>query len=147
MGPKKSFGIKEFTAETLLSQLQEVLIYNPEIEAATKDLKEKLLKENGTKIAVDLLRKLYFHMKPKEAFDQKFGENESPDKCPVCVVEFGLITRKHQCRCCGLVACANCLTPKIPLMNYPEKDDQYACAKCKEKVGNDGKVAVLESNK
>ena len=42
------------------------------------------------------------------------------------------------------MACAasTCLLPKVPLMNYV--GDQYMCKDCKEKAGNDGKVAVYK---
>lgn len=143
VGPKKTISIKNFNTDSLITQLQEVLVYNTECIDAAKALGQELMKEDGKKVAVQLMRKLFYWMKTKdEPFDDKFGQNETPTNCPVCDVEFGTFTRKHQCRGCGLVACATCLTPKVPLMNYA--DDQYLCKTCKERAGNDGKVAVMK---
>ena len=55
-------------------------------------------------------------------------------------MQFGFFTRKHQCRTCGIVACAGCLSPKIYLMNQTTKEEQFCCKNCKESVGKDGKA-------
>lgn len=77
VGPKKAVSIKNLNADTLLSQLQDVLVYEAkEIASKAKALGEELRKEDGTKVAVDLIRKLFYWMKPTEPFADKFGTNE-----------------------------------------------------------------------
>ena len=41
--------------------------------------------------------------------------NESAERCGACREEFGLFRRRHHCRHCGYVFCADCSSQQYPL--------------------------------
>lgn len=47
-------------------------------------------------------------------------------KCMECSCHFGVMKRKHHCRCCGLVVCGKCSCKKIPLVF----EDNKSCRVC-----------------
>lgn len=61
-------------------------------------------------------------------------------KCPKCSTEFGWITRKHHCRSCGKIFCAQCCSAMIKM---PEEfgyggvftsDVQRCCHACAKTI-------------
>ena len=60
----------------------------------------------------------------------KWVPDEAHEKCMLCKVDFTLTVRKHHCRSCGRLLCAEC-TPSlvaIPALDYPEP--VRVCIKC-----------------
>merc|ERR1719506_618799 len=69
---------------------------------------------------------------PDPEMSEKFGvawqNDEEVANCPSCDVEFGIFTRKHHCRFCGMIACAACTsnTEEHPVTKSNEK----CCSTC-----------------
>jgi len=90
-----------------------------EAQKQYKEYKSKLPKEEDPVV-------------PDPAMSEKFGVAWQPDieavDCPCCEVEFGVFTRKHHCRFCGLIACASCSDQKEehPMTKTTEK----CCNQC-----------------
>ncbi|VDN02237.1 unnamed protein product [Thelazia callipaeda] len=53
--------------------------------------------------------------------------------CMICCVKFTVFIRRHHCRCCGRVLCANCTSQKATLLytNNPKKEHRV-CDPCFE---------------
>ena len=60
--------------------------------------------------------------------------NEGLSFCLDCLKEFSLFTRKHHCRACGLLVCAECSSRFATLCDYDELGPQRVCNKCNPKV-------------
>ncbi|XP_012935914.1 uncharacterized protein LOC101863251 [Aplysia californica] len=56
--------------------------------------------------------------------------------CMVCDAQFGMVTRKHHCRCCGKVICKSCC--KKMTLSFMKGDKQRVCVAC---------YAVVESRR
>ena len=53
--------------------------------------------------------------------------------CGSCSVEFSLVLRRHHCRACGKVVCAQCSANKAPL-RYRQFEASRVCDACFEGV-------------
>jgi hypothetical protein len=64
--------------------------------------------------------------------------DQAAPKCPACEAEFGLFTRRHHCRACGLCYCANCCRDE-PILLPPifgfHNDRQRVCVRCRNQPG------------
>jgi len=59
-----------------------------------------------------------------EKYGVEWQADDDASKCPLCENEFGMLTRKHHCRFCGLVICADCLKTKT---EHPKTKEQESC--------------------
>ena len=50
--------------------------------------------------------------------------------CMLCQASFGLFTRRHHCRACGIVACGACCKLRV----FPDHSEQRVCNKCMTKL-------------
>ncbi|EAX99819.1 FYVE zinc finger family protein [Trichomonas vaginalis G3] len=75
----------------------------------------------------------------KAAVDSQETYREAPiwisdtaaDKCMECSKPFNALTRRrHHCRVCGRVLCAECVSKKIIIENIDEKKPEKVCDKC-----------------
>ena len=67
----------------------------------------------------------------KEAHAPIWQPDSSAKNCTLCKAEFTITRRRHHCRSCGRLACANCSTHKLILPNI-DKSQQRVCDKCYE---------------
>ncbi|KAI6180760.1 FYVE-type domain-containing protein [Aphelenchoides besseyi] len=58
-------------------------------------------------------------------------KDEDCKKCMLCTSKFTIVNRRHHCRCCGRVLCADCcaIRRQLPYMQVDEKR-QRVCAPC-----------------
>jgi len=71
--------------------------------------------------------------KPRTKEEKKYGvscwqADEEVSNCPLCSCEFGIFTRKHHCRFCGLVICADCLKTKA--VHHLTREPECVCDGC-----------------
>jgi hypothetical protein len=80
--------------------------------------------------------------------EQSWQADETVVECPSCKAKFGLMTRRHHCRACGLVYCSKCTSSTRDLVDEAGKTlpAQRVCAPCAAKdVTADGKPAPLRT--
>lgn len=65
----------------------------------------------------------------KEAEAPVWQPDSSAKKCTICGTDFTAFTRRHHCRSCGKLVCANCSANKLILPNI-DKSQQRVCDKC-----------------
>src|SRR4051812_47969138 len=74
----------------------------------------------------------------RELFVHKLGQtvdwipDEQVSHCPLCSQEFTALLRKHHCRACGGVFCANCSSKKLPFRfeNMQQERTERVCDEC-----------------
>jgi hypothetical protein len=68
-------------------------------------------------------------------------------KCPTCEAAFGLFTRRHHCRACGLCYCSACCREE-PMLLPPifgfDNEMQRVCVRCRSQPG--GPAASVEAD-
>ena len=106
---KKSFVVSAETPSEKFDWL--VDISNAEKELASKNL--SLKKETSA----------------KEAEAPVWQPDKSAKQCTICGTDFTAFTRRHHCRSCGRLVCANCSTHRLILPNI-DKSQQRVCDKC-----------------
>eukprot|EP00026_Physarum_polycephalum_P007402 Phypoly_transcript_07462.p1 GENE.Phypoly_transcript_07462~~Phypoly_transcript_07462.p1 ORF type:complete len:279 (+),score=42.55 Phypoly_transcript_07462:762-1598(+) len=57
-------------------------------------------------------------------------DDESVDKCTLCNQPFNVFNRKHHCRSCGLVMCADCTPHKETMKHLGYNEPVRICTKC-----------------
>ncbi len=50
--------------------------------------------------------------------------------CMICISEFGWFSRRHHCRGCGYVVCAECSPYKAKIAGLPEESESRVCKNC-----------------
>ena len=80
------------------------------------------------------------HLNPILRFEGKVGDAAPvwiPDQrvtmCQSCSTEFSLVSRRHHCRGCGKVVCAQCSASKAPL-RYRQFEPSRVCDACYDAV-------------
>jgi len=80
------------------------------------------------------------HLNPILRFEGKVGDAAPvwiPDQrvtmCQSCSTEFSLVSRRHHCRGCGKVVCAQCSASKAPL-RYRQFEPSRVCDNCYDAV-------------
>ena len=80
------------------------------------------------------------HLNPILRFEGKVGDAAPvwiPDQrvtmCQSCSTEFSLVSRRHHCRGCGKVVCAQCSASKAPL-RYRQFEPSRVCDTCYDAV-------------
>merc|ERR1712190_285944 len=80
------------------------------------------------------------HLNPVLRFGGKVGDAAPvwiPDQrvtmCQSCSTEFSLVSRRHHCRGCGKVVCAQCSASKAPL-RYRQFEPSRDCDACYDAV-------------
>jgi len=53
-------------------------------------------------------------------------------ECMICSKEFNLITRKHHCRRCGGIVCAECSKNKAIVPGVDKYKEVRICSRCKD---------------
>jgi len=57
-------------------------------------------------------------------------DDEAVVKCTLCNQPFSVFNRKHHCRSCGLVMCADCTPHKEPMKHLGYNEPVRICTKC-----------------
>ena len=93
------------------------------------------------------------HLNPILRFEGKVGDAAPvwiPDQrvtmCQSCSTEFSLVSRRHHCRGCGKVVCAQCSASKAPL-RYRQFEPSRVCDNCYDAVERSKSIKVLHNNK
>jgi len=63
-----------------------------------------------------------------EKYGVEWQADDDASQCPLCEKGFGMLTRKHHCRFCGLVVCSDCLKTKTE--HYKTKEQESICDRC-----------------
>jgi hypothetical protein len=61
-------------------------------------------------------------------------KDTAADECALCQCAFGLLTRRHHCRRCGCLCCADCSQGRRILAQIDAKELQRVCNTCKQAV-------------
>jgi len=76
----------------------------------------------------------------------KWMEDDSVQKCVQCKSKFNLLTRKHHCRSCGKIYCADCTNNMLSLPQYGYIKPVRVCDTCVSKLsGHQSTKANLKS--
>ena len=93
------------------------------------------------------------HLNPILRFEGKVGDAAPvwiPDQrvtmCQSCSTEFSLVSRRHHCRGCGKVVCAQCSASKAPL-RYRQFEPSRVCDNCYDAVERSKSIKVLHNYK
>lgn len=88
----------------------------------------------------------------KETLDQVEQYREAPiwisdsaaDKCMECSKPFNALTRRrHHCRLCGRVLCADCVSRKVVIETISPKPEKV-CETCYKNMKNDSKTTITD---
>lgn len=73
---------------------------------------------------------------PHQVWDNVKWESDADVKqCRICKVTFGVMTRKHHCRRCGRIICANCSKHQLPVRDKQGKKELVrVCDDCFRRV-------------
>eukprot|EP00300_Choanocystis_sp_HF-7_P000704 c10579_g1_i1.p1 GENE.c10579_g1_i1~~c10579_g1_i1.p1 ORF type:complete len:704 (+),score=110.67 c10579_g1_i1:32-2143(+) len=61
---------------------------------------------------------------------REWAEDERVKNCTGCGAEFTLVLRRHHCRKCGGIYCAQCSSKRFPLMEYGHRKNVRVCNSC-----------------
>uniref|UniRef100_A0A1A8FCX8 Hepatocyte growth factor-regulated tyrosine kinase substrate n=1 Tax=Nothobranchius korthausae TaxID=1143690 RepID=A0A1A8FCX8_9TELE len=73
--------------------------------------------------------------------DAMFAAERAPDwvdaeECHRCRVQFGVMTRKHHCRCCGQIFCGKCSSKYSTIPKFGIEKEVRVCEPCFEQLNN-----------
>lgn len=71
-------------------------------------------------------------------------QDKDAKNCKICYAKFTSFKRRHHCRKCGGVVCADCSKARLQLR--PNKGKERVCSKCAAKHGSDGRASVLPTS-
>jgi len=67
-------------------------------------------------------------------------DNWMPDgaatKCGYCNKVFSMLNRKHHCRNCGHIFCADCTSHRVKVPGQKDKDSVRVCSPCHQEIAN-----------
>uniref|UniRef100_A0A1A8HUX6 Hepatocyte growth factor-regulated tyrosine kinase substrate n=2 Tax=Nothobranchius TaxID=28779 RepID=A0A1A8HUX6_NOTKU len=85
--------------------------------------------------------------------DAMFAAERAPDwvdaeECHRCRVQFGVMTRKHHCRCCGQIFCGKCSSKYSTIPKFGIEKEVRVCEPCFEQLNKkaDGKAPSTGSS-
>lgn len=107
---KKSFVVSAETPSEKFDWLIDISNAEKELKSKNKSLK----KDVGA---------------AKEAEAPVWQPDGSAKECTICKTGFTAFTRRHHCRSCGKLVCANCSTNRLILPNI-DKSQQRVCDNC-----------------
>jgi hypothetical protein len=58
-----------------------------------------------------------FSHPPLQSEREEWAKDREKPRCPLCTASFSLLFRRHHCRLCGILACANCSTKRLSIAN------------------------------
>jgi len=104
---------------------------------------------NAVKETYDALKAEGFQFPELKDSEALFDAARAPDwedgrMCHLCRQAFSMTKRKHHCRNCGQIFCADCTADRIPLPHYGIEKEVRVCSICanKMKAGKDGEPAA-----
>ncbi|CAG5128669.1 unnamed protein product [Candidula unifasciata] len=96
----------------------------------------------------DVFQRPYFTLVKPE-----WVPDEQCSYCELCSVKFTQVKRRHHCRMCGAVRCAQCCSQKIPLPQLGLEEAERVCHACKTvaelvtKARSSNESTILEAAK
>ncbi|KAL5251936.1 hypothetical protein ACHWQZ_G014916 [Mnemiopsis leidyi] len=96
---------------------------------------------NSVKEAYDALKGEGFQFPELNSSEDIFDAARAPEwedgrMCHLCRQLFTITKRKHHCRNCGQIFCAECTAERLPLPHFGIEKEVRVCSICASKVGN-----------
>lgn len=122
--------------ETTIKNIYFWLVFSSDKEKENKNRsKNPIDMINNNRLTDDKRTHIHDLIGEALSFDYKrlneWQSDNSTSYCLICRGEFGLITRRHHCRCCGKIQCSNC-QKLIPLPHYGYNFKVRTCLTCVE---------------
>lgn len=102
------------------------------LDPTTVDLRELLMNFDHTPTMV---RRVYLQTADSSSLTSVgWVINENMNFCLSCMKSFTFFNRRHHCRACGLLVCAECSPTQPLLKDFHDLGGQRVCGKCNPKV-------------
>lgn len=120
----------ESTSDELRSLLERCLGAEGELERSRSSLIELRRKLDDSQAALHELGRenQSIQVEPAKQTGRKWADDAEVNGCLTCQSTFSITNRKHHCRNCGQIFCAECSTKQTTLPNY--KKPQRVCDGC-----------------